>query len=299
MARNDGVKAKGSGQRGSPGKWSTRRHQAGRSEAPRTSGGGRRETVGASGNFVIGRNAARELLRHSPKRLVTAHVARAHDAGSSPIENELHTLLKAAGIEPQVSAFDQLTRMAGSDSHQGWVLEVAPRPNIELKELLASLEDTQESLLVLLDSVEDPHNVGSILRAAECFGADAVIFSRNRGASITPSVTKASAGASELVAIAEVSNLHDAIEKCRRAGWWIIGAEAREGSRDLSTYQFAQKVALVVGAEGQGLHALTRKSLDEAVFIPMRGKIDSLNVGQAAAVLMAAYRGAASGHVKK
>jgi 23S rRNA (guanosine2251-2'-O)-methyltransferase len=175
------------------------------------------------------------------------------------------------------------------------VLEVTPRQNTELKELLQSLESAPESLIVLLDSVEDPHNVGSILRAAECFGADAVVYSRNRGASITPSVTKASAGASELVAIAEVSNLHDAIEKCRRAGWWIIGAESREGARDLSTYEFAKKVALVVGAEGQGLHALTRKSLDEAVFIPMRGRIDSLNVGQAAAVLMAAYRGAACG----
>lgn len=114
------------GQRGSPGKWSTRRHQAGSADAPRASGGGRREVTGASGNLVIGRNAARERLRHSPKRLCTCPCGGgADDAGSSPIENELHTLLKAAGFEPQISPFDELTRMTGSDSHQGWVLETS------------------------------------------------------------------------------------------------------------------------------------------------------------------------------
>jgi len=293
MSKREGGKDS-SGRRGSPGKWATRRHQLPRADAGRPVG--RRETSSAPvGNLVIGRNAVRELLRHAPQRVVKAFIARAKDAASSPIENELHELLEVTEALPSIAPFDQLTRMAGSDSHQGWVIEVTARPQTELKELLATLESAPESLLVLLDAVEDPHNVGSIMRAAECFGADAVIFSRNRGARITPSVTKASAGATELVPITEVSNLHDAIEKCRRAGWWIIGAEAREGSRDLSTYEFGKKVALVVGAEGQGMHDLTRKSLDEAVFIPMRGKIDSLNVGQAAAVLMAAYRGAAGG----
>jgi 23S rRNA (guanosine2251-2'-O)-methyltransferase len=155
-----------------------------------------------------------------------------------------------------------------------------------LREILDAHRDTERGVLLLLDGVQDPQNLGSILRAAECFGVEAVVWSRNRGVPVTPSVVKASAGASELVTLVEVGNINDAIGKCRDAGWWILGASVTGNATAVQSYQGPQKVALVMGAEGSGLKNLTQRNVDQTVYIPMRGRIDSLNVGQATAVLL-------------
>lgn len=247
-----------------------------------------------AGNLVIGRNSVRELLKHSPSRVRTLYLQQSVLSGeqshSESSERAIPSLIREHAVAYEVKESAELTQLCGTESHQGVVAQVAPRQQLGLKELLEALSSQETGLLVLLDGVEDPHNFGSILRAAECFGAEAVVWSKNRGAPLTPTVTKVSAGASELVPLVEVSNLHDAIKKCRDAGWWIVGAEVNGEANSVFQYGFPSKSVLVLGAEGAGLRELTKKSVDQCVYIPMSGKLDSLNVGQAAAVFLAEMR---------
>lgn len=255
----------------------------------------KRLSIHSSHVIVIGKNPVREMLRHCSDRVVNVFSASAppvpdvpnrEPLRASPHESEIWTLLQRANIFTKTVSFEQLTHLAGTDSHQGWLIEARPRQPIALKELLDAHQDAERGVLLLLDGVQDPQNLGSILRAAECFGVGAVVWSRNRGAPVTPSVVKASAGASELVTLVEVGNLNDAIAKCRDAGWWILGAAVDGEATAVQAYEGPRKVALVMGAEGAGLKSLTKRNLDQAVYIPMRGRIDSLNVGQATAVLL-------------
>ena len=142
---------------------------------------------------------------------------------------------------------------------------------------------------MLLDSIFDPQNVGAILRSCECFGVDAVIISKIRGCSITPTVTKTSVGATELVPIAEVSNLTTTIEKFQKAGYWAVTAEISDKAIPLNTFEYPEKTVLILGSEGKGVQKIISKKADFHVFIPMLGRIDSLNVSQAAAVFMHSY----------
>jgi len=124
------------------------------------------------------------------------------------------------------------------------------------------------------------------LRAAECFGVDAVLWSKNRGAPIGPVVSKVSVGASEIVRLCPVSNLHRALESLKEAGAWLSGAIIAPDAASLDRFEFPEKSVVVMGAEGEGIHQLIEKSLDFRVFIPMSGRIDSLNVSQATAVML-------------
>jgi 23S rRNA (guanosine2251-2'-O)-methyltransferase len=134
--------------------------------------------------------------------------------------------------------------------------------------------------------VYDPQNLGALMRAAECFGAAAMVWSRNRGCGLTPVVTKASVGASELLDLIEVSNLADAIRRFKDAGYWIVAADMDPQAEDLQTFQFPAHTVLVMGSEGSGLRELTRRSADSLVRIVTPGRIGSLNVSQATAVIL-------------
>lgn len=238
--------------------------------------------------LVIGRNTLRELLRHAPERI--ERVLCAESRGESSSRDQLLAEIAERGIRVERCAPERLSLLAGTDGHQGFAAQLRPEPQLSLKDFLDAYANQAGATVLVLDSVEDPHNVGALLRAAECFGVDAVVLSRNRGSPITPAVRKASVGASELVPIIEVPNLVEALRKIKEAQFWVVGAEMGEQAQPVAAFDFAPRTALVLGSEGSGMRALTKSELDFSIKIPLYGRIDSLNVSQAAAVLLYALR---------
>lgn len=257
-----------------------RRAQSARGEAPR----GRPDTS----NLLMGRNALRETIRRVPHRLERVYIAYLGEGASE--RQELLLAAQGAGIAVEQVPLERLTQMVGSDSHQGVVARLFPAPSRELRVFLQERAAAERSLLVMLDSIHDPQNLGTILRAAECFAADGVMLSSNRGTPITATVRKASVGASELVEVVTVANLAQACERLKDAGYWIVVADNAPGALSLNEFSFPQRAVLVLGSEGEGVHQLLRARADFAVKIPLFGDIDSLNVSQAAAVLLNHYR---------
>lgn len=169
--------------------------------------------------------------------------------------------------------------------HQGVAASVSPVEFIELDDLLCKIKDKNDALLIILDKVEDPHNLGSIIRTAAAANADGIIIPNRNSSQITSTVEKASAGTVDKVAIVQVTNLNTTIETLKESNFWIIGAE---GSAD--TYYFHQKYdmncALVMGGENQGISSLVKKNCDMLVKIPMSDNVNSLNVANAASILI-------------
>ncbi len=176
---------------------------------------------------------------------------------------------------------EELERIAGSPEHQGIVAEVDPYPYADPASLLAG----EDALVLALDQVQDPHNLGAACRAAEVAGATGVVIPERRAAAVTAAVAKASAGAVEHLPIARVRNLADWIAEAKDAGAWVYGAEAG-GATDYTEVDFKGRCVLVLGGEGEGIRPRVRESCDAVVSIPVRGEIESLNVSVAAAVLL-------------
>ncbi len=228
---------------------------------------------------IMGKNTIREMLKASPDRLVAVYTCQDND----PLVKEL----KDAGIHVNSVSKRELTERVDSESHQSFVASVKERSRMTLDEFLESSPD--RSLVLMLDSIYDPQNLGAILRAGECFGVDLVIYSKNRGTDITPTVAKVSSGASELLNIIKVSNLADNIKAFQDAGYWVICTDVGEGAQSLHGFEFPEKTVLILGSEGEGVRHLLKKKADFRIYIPMKGNIDSLNVSQATAVLLSAY----------
>jgi 23S rRNA (guanosine2251-2'-O)-methyltransferase len=181
--------------------------------------------------------------------------------------------------EPRIA----LDRLAAGANHQGVIAIAAAASYADEDGLMAEI--TPQSLFVLLDGVEDPHNLGAIIRTAECAGASAIVIPERRAAHITEVVTKTAAGATEYLPVARVTNLANFIEKLKQRNVWVVGVEA-SGDMDYTQYDYRGAVALVFGGEGHGLHRLVRERCDVTVSIPMRGRITSLNVSVAVGVVL-------------
>jgi 23S rRNA (guanosine2251-2'-O)-methyltransferase len=175
----------------------------------------------------------------------------------------------------------ELTRLAGSPDHQGVVAEVDPYPYADARELLAR----PDALLVALDQVQDPRNLGAVCRSAEAAGAAGVVIPSRRSASVTAVACKASAGAVEHLPVARVSNLADWLGVAKEAGAWIYGAEAG-ATTPHTRADLTGKVVFVLGSEGGGLRRRVAESCDLLVSVPIRGRVESLNVSASAAVLL-------------
>jgi len=238
--------------------------------------------VSSHERLVLGRNAVREVVRFAPERLVRVFLS---DGGRGELV-ELHDLVAECGIAVEFRSGDELSRLAGTESHQGCVGVVVERARPGLGEFLESVGPESAGCVLVLDEINDPQNLGAILRAAECFGVLGVIMSRNRGAGITPVVTKASAGASEIVTVVPVANVADAVRKLKAAHFWIVAADSSPGGVDLPGFDCPARTALVVGSEGRGVQRLLLDQSDFRVRIPMVGQVDSLNVAQATAVCL-------------
>jgi 23S rRNA (guanosine2251-2'-O)-methyltransferase len=239
------------------------------------------------GDFVMGRNCADEILKRAPERIIEAYVAESRDDGhAGRRKGELLTALRSHKVRVREVPRRELDNLVHSDSHQGVVLRVEPRRYLQFPDLLELVRESRVCSVLALDGIVDPQNFGTILRAAECFGVNAVVWSKNRGAPLGPVVSKVSVGASEIVPLCPVSNLHRALEELKQAGAWSVGAIVSPDATALDSFQFPEKTVLVMGAEGEGIHQLIDRSLDFRVYITMRGEISSLNVSQASSVML-------------
>ncbi len=182
------------------------------------------------------------------------------------------------------SVLDNMT----SEHHQGIAAEVSDFIYVEIEDILAQAEEKGEAPLVLiLSEVEDPHNLGALIRTAECVGVHGIIIPQRRAVAVNETVIKVSAGAAAFMPVARVGNLVQAVEKLKKAGLWVAGAEAeRPGSVSIWQCDFTGPTAIVLGSEGKGIAPLLLKNCDYLVHIPMAGQVNSLNVSNAGAVLV-------------
>ncbi len=201
-----------------------------------------------------------------------------------PPDSELVRLVERMGVPTQQVSPADLTSMARSPNHQGVAAKVGAFPYLDIEDL--PLLDSASGPVVALDEVQDPGNLGAILRTAECLGASAVILTRDRCSPMTAAVEKASAGASAHVPVVRVVNLARALGQLKEFGYWLYAADAA-GPDDIWSADLTGGIAFVLGSEGTGLRRLVRERCDFGVSIPMVGRIESLNVAQTAAILLA------------
>ena len=230
---------------------------------------------------LYGLHPVEEAVRAGGRRLDYLLVARER----SPRLEKVVELARAAGVRVSVEGKDQLTKIARTDAHQGIVAAVRERKFLALEDLLQAESKFARRFFLALDGVEDPHNLGALLRSADGAGVDGVLLPERRSAPISGVVAKTSAGASEHVPIARVTNITRALEQMKKANVWIIGLDER-GTPDYTDFDFNADCCLVLGAEGAGLHELVKKTCDHLLRIPMVGSVSSLNVSVAGAVVM-------------
>ena len=235
-----------------------------------------------SEGLVVGRNAVRELLK-SGRAIDKLLVQRGEREGSIVV-------LVAEAIERHIPVVEsdkaKLDKLTGGASHQGIVAMAAEKEYCTVEDILKIAEERGEKpFIVIADGVSDPHNLGAIIRCAEGVGAHGLIIPKRRAVGLTPTVSKASCGAIEHLAVAKVTNIASIVEELKEKGIWIFSAEA--GGENYYDTDFKCPCAIVLGSEGDGVSKLVKDRSDYIVSIPMYGKINSFNVSTAAAVILA------------
>jgi 23S rRNA (guanosine2251-2'-O)-methyltransferase len=233
-------------------------------------------------DFLYGLHPVEEAIRSGAGRLDRVLLAR--ERGDARLER-LARLCRESGVRVSLESRDQLTRMAKTDSHQGALAFVRERSFLALEDLLAASPLGRHRFFLALDGIEDPHNLGALLRTADGAGVDGVILPERRSAPVSATVAKSSAGASEHVRIARVTNLVRALEQMKQGHIWVLGLDER-GAPDYMDFDFRTDCVLVLGREGAGLHDLVKRTCDHLLRIPMAGQVPSLNVSVAGAVVM-------------
>jgi 23S rRNA (guanosine2251-2'-O)-methyltransferase len=233
---------------------------------------------------LAGHHAVREALRARRRPLIRLLLQSEHHGEEA---RELTSLAEAAGVPVDILPRGRFAEIAGPDARaQGVLLEAGPLPELPLSALLEGEPGTRR--LVALDGVEDPQNVGAVVRVAEAAGVRGLVLTRRRAPPLSPAVARASAGAVEHLPVARVTNLPRALEELKAAGFWVLGAET-EAEADLFEAPdriLSGDLVVVLGAEGRGLRRGVRAVLDHELRIPMTGRVGSLNVSAAAAVVL-------------
>ena len=232
-------------------------------------------------NFIYGINAVTESLKARGRSFEWVGVSKErHDLRLQRVVDEC----RRQGVAVRFVPRPELDRMAGNNAHQGVVAVTSGKQYNDLDDVVAGKRG-EFSLVVVLDGIEDPHNLGAILRTADAAGADGVVIPERRAAGVTPTVTKASAGASEHLPIAKVTNISRTLEELKSKNLWIVGLDER-APQNYDSLDYKMDCAIVLGAEGKGVHELVRKKCDFLISIPMLGKVPSLNVSVAAGVVL-------------
>jgi 23S rRNA (guanosine2251-2'-O)-methyltransferase len=230
---------------------------------------------------VFGRNPVLALLKSGGRRADEVAVLA---GGRGPL-GEVVALARRAGVKVSFRTREQLTAMAGSPEHQGVVARVASAEYVDLEDLLtAPVASGRPAFLLALDQVQDPRNLGAILRTAEALGVHGVVIPKHHAVGLTDAAARTAMGAIERLPVARATNLVAAIEKIKESGIWVYGAAADEGVAPWAA-DLSGPVCLVMGSEGEGLRPLVARACDALLTIPMVGPVESLNVAAATAVL--------------
>ncbi len=224
--------------------------------------------------ILYGRQVVRQVLKENRK------VRKLYLQSPMP---ELEALAKKAGVPVVLTDRKKLSRITESEHHQGVAVEIEPYETVSLDELIRGKKG-QYGFLIMLDELEDPHNLGAVLRTADAVNADGVIIKKTHSAGLTPTVAKVSAGAIDTVKVAAVTNLTNACRELKKQGYWIVGADM--DGVDYRTLNYDFHTVLVIGNEGKGISRLVRENCDHIVSLPMRGTISSLNASVSAGILM-------------
>lgn len=231
-------------------------------------------------SYIYGVSPVLEALRAGKRNIHRIIFAR----GGQPARlEEIRQLARRNGVTCVEEPRERLNQLAANANHQGVIAVVAAANYADPHDLLEAV--TGIPLLVLLDQVEDPHNLGAIVRTAECSGAQGVFVTEHHAAGLTETVVKASAGATEHLPVARVTNLSSFIERLKGRGIWVVGVE-KGGSKRYTEWDFTTPTAIVLGSEGKGMRRLVREHCDLIVSIPLAGQISSLNVSVAAGVVL-------------
>ena len=236
--------------------------------------------AGGYENVVAGRNAVIEALK-AGGRADTVYLQKGASGGSI---GKIIALAKEGGYPVKEVSAEKLDAMAGP-AHQGVALTLSAAAYAELEDILARAEEKGEKPFILIaDEIEDPHNLGALIRTAEAAGAHGVVIPKRRGVGLTAAVFKTSAGAAAHLPVARVANLASAVDRLKEAGVWIYGADM-EGDNWCSV-DFSGGVGLIIGSEGNGIGKLLREKCDQMVSLPMRGEVNSLNASVAGGILL-------------
>ena len=231
-------------------------------------------------NYIVGRNAVKEALKagRSIQRILVS------DDKIKTGLSDIVGLAKSKGVEVRPTPVKQMNRYETDVPHQGVIAFVNA---VEFKDLGEVLQESnhENPLLILTDGVEDPHNMGAIIRTAECVGATAVLIPKRHNAPINATVAKTSAGAVEQIPLVQVGNVTQTIQQLQKQGFWVLGAHM-EGDRTLYEADLTIPTVLVIGNEGKGISRVVKEACDFLVTIPMYGNLNSLNASVAAAILM-------------
>jgi 23S rRNA (guanosine2251-2'-O)-methyltransferase len=230
--------------------------------------------------YVFGKNAVRGSLLAEGKKATRLYAIKGQKGVDDVVKDA-----QAARIHVEYKDKAWFERLAKTSPHQGVALELPDFPYTTLEELLAKVKNAPESLLIMLDQVEDPHNLGAIARSAEAAGALGLVIPNDRSVQVTPIAEKAASGALSNLAVAKVINLSRALDQAKEAGFWVYGL-AGEAKEDIFQEKLNGKVCLVLGAEGKGLRDGVGKHCDKLLKIPMVGKTGSLNVSVAGGIAM-------------
>ena len=233
-------------------------------------------------DVLVGRNAVTEALK-SGRGINKLWIASGDREGSVA---EIAALAKERGIVVQYVERAKIEALAGGHRHQGVLAYVAPVPYAELEDILKAAEAKGEApFLVLLDELEDPHNLGALLRTADATGVHGILIPKRRSVSLNATVAKTSAGAVEYVPVARIGNIAQTLKKLKEKGFWVAGADM-DGEKAYYEADLTGPLVLVVGSEGKGMSRLTKEACDFIVCMPMVGRINSLNASVAGSILM-------------
>lgn len=224
--------------------------------------------------LVYGRNVVNEILNGKTKIYKVF-------LDNNYKDEEILNKIDKRGLKKFHIDKNKLDKMCGSSTNQGIAMDIEEFNYYDIK---AIEEDDKANFVVMLDSLEDPHNFGAIIRTCECAGVDYIIIPRNRSVSVNSTVYKTSSGALSNVKIVEVINLHNTIKKLKDLGYWVYGSDAK--GKDYRSIDFSGKTCLIIGSEGHGLKQIVNNSCDEIISLPMKGKINSLNASVAAGIFI-------------
>ncbi len=241
--------------------------------------------VSTMNEILYGRHPVIESLRAARRRAY--RLLLSEGILPIPVVDEILSLARAQGLKVDYVSRGDLARIVGHDQHQGVALETSEYPYVETSAILDSAADRSETLLLLLlDLIQDVHNLGSLMRTAEAVGVHGVILQERRAAGITPAAVNTSSGAAEHLLIAQVTNLPQEMAQLKKSGIWMVGLEDVVGARLHTESDLTLPLGLVVGSEADGLRRLVRERCDWVIRLPMRGRINSLNASVAGSIAL-------------